>query len=129
VEFALILPVFLLLLFGAIEFGRAYFTLHLLTNAAREGARTGVVPGKVNADVSDAVDVFLQGVGLNGSWTTSVVVKDSSGTVRGAGLVDALEGDRVHVAVNYNFAVLSGQIIPGMSGTLPLAGRCVFRHE
>jgi Flp pilus assembly protein TadG len=39
VEFALILPILLILLFGIIEFGRAYNTQISLQGAAREGAR------------------------------------------------------------------------------------------
>lgn len=38
-EFALVLPVLLLLVFGIIEFGRAYNAQITLTHAAREGAR------------------------------------------------------------------------------------------
>lgn len=38
-EFALILPVLVLLVFGIVEFGRAYNTNVTLTHAAREGAR------------------------------------------------------------------------------------------
>ena len=43
VEFALILPVFLLLLFGVIDGGRYVFVSSALSNAAREGARLGSV--------------------------------------------------------------------------------------
>ena len=39
VEFALILPLLLLIALGAIEFGRAYYTYHILTKALRDGAR------------------------------------------------------------------------------------------
>jgi Flp pilus assembly protein TadG len=39
VEFALILPLFLLLVFGMIDFGRAYNMQMTLTDAAREGVR------------------------------------------------------------------------------------------
>ncbi len=39
VEFALILPLLLLLIFGIIDFGRAYMAQISLTQAAREGAR------------------------------------------------------------------------------------------
>lgn len=39
VEFAILLPLLLLLLFGIIDFGRALFTQVTLTQAAREGAR------------------------------------------------------------------------------------------
>lgn len=38
VEMVLILPILLLLIVGALEFGRLFFTKIILTNAAREGA-------------------------------------------------------------------------------------------
>jgi Flp pilus assembly protein TadG len=43
VEMALLLPVLLLILFGLIEFGRALFIYTVVSNAAREGARQGLV--------------------------------------------------------------------------------------
>ena len=43
VEFALVVPVLLLLLLGIIEFGRAYNTQISLTHAARETARHMVI--------------------------------------------------------------------------------------
>ncbi len=39
VEFAIVAPLLLLLVFGTIEFGRAYNAQNTLTHAAREGAR------------------------------------------------------------------------------------------
>ncbi|MBN1485128.1 MAG: pilus assembly protein [Chloroflexia bacterium] len=43
VEFALILPILLLIALGLIEFGRAFFVYSVVSNAAREGARYGMV--------------------------------------------------------------------------------------
>lgn len=43
VEFAFVLPIFLLLVFGIAEFGVALYDKAVITNAAREGARAGVV--------------------------------------------------------------------------------------
>jgi hypothetical protein len=43
VEFAMVLPLLLVLVFGIIDFGRAFQTWITLTNAAREGARLGTV--------------------------------------------------------------------------------------
>lgn len=43
VEFALILPVLLLLTIGIIEFGRAFYMKNTLTNAVRHSARKAVV--------------------------------------------------------------------------------------
>ena len=45
VEFALIAPIFFLLLFSIIEFGRAVYYIQMLNNAAREGARYAIVHG------------------------------------------------------------------------------------
>ncbi len=41
VEFGIIAPIFFLLVFGIIDFGRAFYTVHDLAAAAREGARYG----------------------------------------------------------------------------------------
>ena len=43
VEFALVLPLFLLLFMAVMDFGTAVFTYNSLTNAAREGVRLAVV--------------------------------------------------------------------------------------
>lgn len=43
VEFALLLPVLLLILFGLFDFGRAIFAYNTVSNAAREGARIAIV--------------------------------------------------------------------------------------
>jgi Flp pilus assembly protein TadG len=48
VEFALVLPVLVLLLFGVIEFTRAYNAKTTMTHAAREGARTLALHGSVS---------------------------------------------------------------------------------
>ncbi len=51
VEFALIIPIFLLLLVSIFDLGRAVFAYNTLTNAAREGARMAIV----NQDVPTIV--------------------------------------------------------------------------
>ena len=43
VEFALVIPIFLLLLVAIFDLGRAVFAYNTLTNAAREGARMAIV--------------------------------------------------------------------------------------
>ncbi len=43
VEMALVLPILLLILIGLIEFGRAFFIYAVVSNAAREGVRAGIV--------------------------------------------------------------------------------------
>ena len=59
VEFALILPLLILILFGIIEFGLLLYNQQVITNAAREGARAGVIvryPDRLsNDDIKDEV--------------------------------------------------------------------------
>ena len=43
VEFALILPIFILLLVGIFDFGRAIYAFNTISNAAREAVRVGIV--------------------------------------------------------------------------------------
>jgi hypothetical protein len=54
VEFALILPVLALILFGVIEFGRVWSQYQLYQGAAREGARCAAVQA---TDFSDCIIV------------------------------------------------------------------------
>jgi Flp pilus assembly protein TadG len=54
VEFAIILPVVMLILMGIIEFGLMINCYLKVENAAREGARTGIV-SSANVDIQEAV--------------------------------------------------------------------------
>jgi Flp pilus assembly protein TadG len=55
VEYALILPLLLLLLVGIIEFSIVIFSYDTLANAAREGARVAIIPASTDAEVMAAV--------------------------------------------------------------------------
>lgn len=54
VEFAFVLPVFLLLFMGIVDLGTAVFTYNSLTNAAREGARLAIVNQDTTSIISRA---------------------------------------------------------------------------
>ena len=43
IEFAIVLPILLLLVGGLVDFGMLYYNKQVLTNASREGARAGIV--------------------------------------------------------------------------------------
>jgi Flp pilus assembly protein TadG len=55
VEFAIVAPVFLLFVFGIIEYGRMVMVQQVLTNATREGARIAVLEGSTEDEVRTAV--------------------------------------------------------------------------
>ena len=118
VEFALILPIFLLLLLAAVDFGRAYFTLQVVNNASREGARRGIIPGTVTSDVTTIVQSRLTSGGLAATPTITVTNVDGAGA-----------GAETSVSVSYPFTTLTGTIIPGWTGTITLSQTTVMRHE
>ena len=60
-ETAITLPLVLLVCVSIFEFGRAYQTWQVLTNAAREGARVAILPDSTNAQVTTAVKAYMQG--------------------------------------------------------------------
>ena len=78
VEFALVLPLLLLVVLGIAEFGFMFQRYEVVTNAAREGARMAVLPGYTTATCERAC-VALRRRGSR-AQTTSTVIRVSSST-------------------------------------------------
>jgi Flp pilus assembly protein TadG len=66
VEFALVAPIFILLVLGMIEVGRMIMVQQVLTNAAREGARVGVLKSSGETEVRDRVNEYMETARLSG---------------------------------------------------------------
>jgi Flp pilus assembly protein TadG len=64
IETAITIPIILLIAVSIFEFGRAYQTWQVLTNAAREGARQAILIDKSDADVETAVKNYITTGGL-----------------------------------------------------------------
>lgn len=64
VEFALVIPLVLLLFMGVFDFGRAFFAYNNVSNAAREGSRTAIVNQNVTDITNRAADQATS-LGLN----------------------------------------------------------------
>src|SRR5437870_1165231 len=73
VEFALVLPLLLLVVLGIIDFGFLFQRYEVVTNAAREGARVAVLPGYGDADAVLRVDQYLKAGGLTGEYEAPVI--------------------------------------------------------
>jgi Flp pilus assembly protein TadG len=118
VEFALVLPLLLLLVVGVAEFGRAWMTRNILTGAAREAVRLAAVPAPAGG-VSAASTRASQILASAGITTATVSVVDAA----------AAYGP-VSVTVNYDFPVAIAGFIPGLGGaTLPLVSTTTMRRE
>ncbi len=102
-EAAITLMLFFTLIFGVLEFGRAYNLYQAITNAAREGARYSVAPfpGTNNlpttTNVQARVQQYLDSVGARS--TTVNVSQNTAGVVDGINVVYT----QVNVSVPYTF--------------------------
>ena len=120
VEFAFVAPVFLMLLFGIIEFSVILFDKAMITNASREAARAGILfragdrtLGGANLDaettliqtvVSDYASNHLISLG-GASMLTTVVTRND---VNNNGVFDVGDTLTVDVQYPYNYLVLPG---------------------
>jgi hypothetical protein len=94
IEFALILPLFMLIILGIFDFGRAIYASSAVHNAAREGARYGAVHP---CDTSGIVAVAQNmSVGLGGGVSVTPVIEYSGGV-----------GQRIRVQVVYRFRAVT----------------------
>jgi len=71
-ETAITIPLILLICVGIFEFGRAYQTSQVLTNAAREGARIAILAGVSDADVRTTVRGYMASGRLPNAATADV---------------------------------------------------------
>ncbi len=122
VEFALVIPLFLLILSGIMDFGFLLYSRMTVINAAREGARVATTmtedAGTIPSAVSSQVSAAAGGLTVN---TTSCRVPKGSTSCSGFGGTEA--GDSVRVTVTYThhafFPLLFGTSIP-MSSTVQM---------
>jgi Flp pilus assembly protein TadG len=119
VEFAVVAPLFFLLIFGMIEFGRMVMVQQVITNASREGARIGVLDGASTSDVTTAVNNYLQSASIQGA-TVSVTPNPPSSAGYGA---------PVTVTVSVTFNQVSWLPSPMFLGGQSLSAATVMRRE
>ena len=83
VEFALVAPLFVVLVLGMIEVARMLMVQEILVNAAREGARAAVSPGETDAQVNQTVDNYLAASKVTG-YTRTIAPSLSASPASGA---------------------------------------------
>jgi len=125
VEMALVLPLFILLAFSIIEFGRAMMASQLVTNAARDGARLAAIDGSTNQQVRDAVLEFLdRSLGPNSSTASvSIEVNGTSNEV-----ANSTPGDMCTVTVSVPYSEITltrAQFLDNSN----IVGHCAMRRE
>jgi Flp pilus assembly protein TadG len=104
-ETAITLPLLLLVSVSIFEFGRAYQTWQVLTNAAREGARVAVLPNAAPSDVQSRVTAYLQAGQLANYNSATVSVNQNVTMPIGATTANA---SLVTVSYPFSFIMLNG---------------------
>lgn len=121
VEFALVAPLFFLLVFGMVEFGRMVMIQQVITNASREGARSAVLDGATASGVQSAVVNYM----ANGG----VAIAPSNVTISPTDPSTAQAGAPVTVSISIPFSEVSWLPSPMFLGSRQMQASSVMRRE
>jgi len=128
-ETAITLPLVLLVTVSIFEFGRAYQTWQVLTNAAREGARVAVLADATDAQVTTAVRNYMSTGQLPKAATASVAIE------RTVPFGASSSASRITISYPFNFMVLNPvirMVKPGSQtgqGTTTMVSVALMRNE
>ncbi len=131
IEFAVILPLLVMLVFGIIEFGVFLYDRQVITNASREGARYGIVqadPRMTQPQIETVVTNYTSGRLYSFASTPPdppTVAVSSSPTPCTASPASGIctgFGDCLSVTVSYNYSFL---VIPAFVFGTSSTGRTI----
>ena len=123
VEFALALPIFLILLFGVVDFSRLLFSYISLVNGTRELVRVAALPAAVAAAPTGSAEAFNNFTIIGGTVTPASQVTFTPASGSGSGSIScsslAAAGCTINVATTVNTSSITVQLTAGSgaSGT------------
>lgn len=118
VEFAMVLPLLILIIMGVFDLGRAIYGYNVISNSAREGARYGIVHCDVQTSTLDVAGVRSTAI------SKSIGVDPADINVPAPTYTDCGYGSSLTVTVNYTFHPLTLFFT-----TLNLMGRATMTIE
>jgi Flp pilus assembly protein TadG len=131
VEFALVLPIFLLILMAIIDFGWAFRGYIVTTNAAREGARWAAIGAPATGDDGVIDRTVDRSSGILSADQVTVYCNDVE-----TNLLSCKSGDTVRVEVDYEYHYITpvGGILHFVTGgllpdPLGIGSSTTMRHE
>ena len=117
-EFAIVAPVFFLMVIGFIEFGRALMVQQVLINASRVGARMASTTGSTTSGVQSAVQTYTTNVAVPGV-TVSVTPNPATATA----------GTAITVTTSVPYSSVSWLASPFFLGGKTLTASSEMRKE
>lgn len=131
VETALVLPIFMMIMVGIVEFGRAFMVANMLAESARHGARIAIVPGATNTSVESEVKTRVSELAHVRAADVTVAITiapDPRNSNPNGVLSVSQKRDLVTVAIQVPFSKVNLVPIEWLSG-VNLSARCSMRHE
>ncbi len=116
-EFALVLPILLLLFFGIIEFGIIFSDNLIISQAAREGARVGVVGGS-DEEIINTVEHIAGTLDRN---RLQIAISPPEG--------ERVRGDSLKVEVRYSVLIMTPFMAEIIPNPYPLGAAVTMRVE
>ncbi|MBW2643651.1 MAG: pilus assembly protein [Deltaproteobacteria bacterium] len=145
IEFAIVLPLLAILIFGIIEFSILFYNKAMVTNAAREGARAGIVFAPVRpseAELETIINNYAEAHLINFDQSQLLIKTfqhtDSDNTVRDvddaitADVISSGEPLTVTLNYTYQFLVLPNvlELVKGsFTNTQLISAVSVMRYE
>ena len=123
-EAAITVPMILLVCVGIFEFGRAYQTWQVLTNASREGARYAVIDGSTDDLIRKRVNDYLAGGGVSTLADANIVIDR---TVPFTGTT-ACPPCGTRITLNYPFAFIVLNPIVKLVAPSSTTGQAITMH-
>jgi len=130
-EFALVIPLLLILLFGIIEFGFVLYDKAMITNACREGARRGIVyrfdPDETapqhptDSEIISVITAYLQNhlITFGDPLLQTQITREGDSS-----------GDELTVIITYGYDfLLLPSFLTSMTGSINLAAKTIMRME
>ena len=117
VEFALILPIFLLLLLGMVDLSRVISANFVLDNAARSAARIGVISN----DDDDIIAAIDSGTATLDAASIAYTITPTEGSRN--------SGDELTIQIDYTVEILTPIVSNIIGENIPISGKTIMRIE
>lgn len=127
VEFAVVAPLFFLLLAGIVEFGQAFRIQHSLSTAARRGARAAIIEGSTYVEVIGKVKDHC--VRTLGKSAAAVEVGISVNGQANADLAHAPEQAEISVTVSIPYSKAGVGFYANTFANTTLSSTCTLERE
>lgn len=127
VEFALVVPVLLMVVFGIINYGVVFAQQISLNNAARQGVRFGVVDGRDCTQIQNETRDAVATLGMPAASPAVTITRNGSPAPCPRPCAGSAPGDSIKVQLTYTSNLLVP--MPPFPNSINLSGAGVMRCE